>query len=559
MDMRQANNLLFRFAADRRGNIAIMAGVFATVVMGFAALGVDTGKVFIDRRKAQSATDLAALAAVSDLGNASKAAAATIARNNFSQSPVTVELGVYTASSAVAPANRFQPAAAASANAARITLQSTSSLTFGSAFLGRNSFNVTTQAVATQSAFATFAIGSRLAQVDNGLLNSLLAGLLGTNFSLSVSDYNSLLSANVDLFDFMTALATRLSLTGVSYDSLLSRNVQVTDLMNAITDTTRAAYGNSSAVSALNVIGQSLSGSTNKILLRSALDAGPYDSLSAGQKPRVSAAVSVFDLLTAFAQISNGQHQIQVPLNLNIAGIASATLALAVGERPQGTSWVTVGAAGATVNTAQTRVLLTAAVNGSGGIASVSVPIYLNLASATAQLTNVSCNFANGSLSTATLGVTPSLIDGWIGNVSATDFINFKTAVNPPAATLVSLPLLQVTGRSHVAVSNMSATPVTFSMSDIRSSTKKTVGTSGYSTSLVSSLLTGTQLGVSVAGLGIGLGTGATSSLVAGILTSATSPLDQMISTVLNTMGVGLGQADVWVTGLRCDGAVLVN
>jgi uncharacterized membrane protein len=41
----------------------------------------------------------------------------------------------------------------------------------------------------------------------------------------------------------------------------------------------------------------------------------------------------------------------------------------------------------------------------------------------------------------------------------------------------------------------------------------------------------------------------------ANLLASDTAALDQ----VLATLGVGIGQADVWVTGIRCDGAVLVN
>jgi uncharacterized membrane protein len=46
---------------------------------------------------------------------------------------------------------------------------------------------------------------------------------------------------------------------------------------------------------------------------------------------------------------------------------------------------------------------------------------------------------------------------------------------------------------------------------------------------------------------------------VAGILAGVTSPVDQLLASVLQTLGVGIGQADVWVTGVRCDGAVLVN
>lgn len=62
---------------------------------------------------------------------------------------------------------------------------------------------------------------------------------------------------------------------------------------------------------------------------------------------------------------------------------------------------------------------------------------------------------------------------------------------------------------------------------------------------------------MTVIGLGIpipGLG-----ALVGGILGAATGSLDQLLASVLSSLGVGLGQADVWVTGIRCDGAVLVN
>ncbi len=95
-------------------------------------------------------------------------------------------------------------------------------------------------------------------------------------------------------------------------------------------------------------------------------------------------------------------------------------------------------------------------------------------------------------------------------------------------------------------------------MSDISAQTKKTVGTTDYAASLLSNLMSGTTLNVSILGLGLGL-PGPTMTLVGSILAAAVTPLDTLLSQVLQTLGVGLGQADVWVTGLRCDGAVLVN
>ena len=65
-----------------------------------------------------------------------------------------------------------------------------------------------------------------------------------------------------------------------------------------------------------------------------------------------------FDMLSATGSLANGTNQIAANVNLSLPGIASVTLMATIGERPVGTSWVTVGSAGATVHTAQTRILL---------------------------------------------------------------------------------------------------------------------------------------------------------------------------------------------------------
>ena len=551
---------LRRFVRDERGNIAVMAAVLMTTLMGFAALGVDVGKVFTDRRKAQGAVDLAAMAAVSDLGNADKAASATVKGNALPDgTTVVTELGVYAADPAVAPGNRFKPAPASTANAVRVTLQTASKLMFGKVLVQKESFDIKTTAIATQAAFAQIAIGSRLLKIDGGLLNQALGAMLGSSLSLSVLDYQSLIDAKVDLFDFMNALATRARLTGPTYDSVLKSNVQVASVLNAMLDAERNAYGAGSPVSrALGYVVQAYGNGADKMNLSPLLDVGPYRTLPLGQKPKTGVSVSALDLLTAAAQIANGQHQVEVGLNLNIPGIAGATLKLAVGERPVNTSWVTVGSAGAQVHTAQTRLLLTVQVGGSGSIASVSVPVYVELASGTAVLSAVKCGLPNVNTSTVTLAVTPAIVDGWIGDVSSAQFGNFSAAPNPPAASLVNTPLIKVTGLAHATMSNMSARTVTFSYADVLQKNKRTVSTQDYASSLTSRLIGDLQLNVNVLGLGIGLPQAVTAQ-VAGILATATAPIDQLLSSVLATLGVGLGQADVWVPGLRCEGAVLVN
>jgi uncharacterized membrane protein len=97
-----------RFAKDERGTIAIVSAVSLTVVIGAGALAVDVGSVYLDRRAAQAAVDLAAMAAASDVNNASANARATVTQNRFpADAPLTVELGVYTPDASVAAAIGF--------------------------------------------------------------------------------------------------------------------------------------------------------------------------------------------------------------------------------------------------------------------------------------------------------------------------------------------------------------------------------------------------------------------------------------------------------------------
>lgn len=548
---------LASFADDRRGAVAVTSALLLTTLIGFTALGVDVGSVYTDRRKAQGVVDLAALSAVSDLANADKAAGATIARNKITDASYRLEYGVYTANPALAPDKRFAPSDQASANAARVTLLSSTPLFFARILTGRDKFAVATTATATQSSFAQFAIGSRLLKVDGGILNAVLGGLLGTTLSLSAMDYDALLSMKLDAFGVINALATRLQVTAGTYDSVLSANAKTGDIFGAMVDSAKQQYGAfDRGVLALTAIWQRTLGAGTKIKVMSMMDLGPYATMSVGQKPKVSASLAALDMVSAVAGLAAGDNQAAFAVNAGIPGIAAASLKVAIGERPQGTSWVTFGSTGATVHTAQTRILLNVQLVGVAPYAAVTVPIYIEIASGTATLSQLSCGFPDVATSRVRLDVTPGVVDAWIGNVSASQFSNFSSAPNPGAATLVDVAGLKVTGKAHVSVSNMSATPVTFTYSDIVAYRKRTVGTTSFSASLLASLLGNTQLGVSV--LGLGLGVPAVSAGISGLLVNAASPIDQLLSSVLQSLGVGLGQADVWVSNLRCDGAVLV-
>jgi uncharacterized membrane protein len=272
----------------------------------------------------------------------------------------------------------------------------------------------------------------------------------------------------------------------------------------------------------------------------------------------MNVTASALDLLSAAAQLANGTNQAAIAINAGVPGIAAATLQLAIGERPQGTSWTAVGAAGASAHTAQTRLLLTVTLGGEGGIASVKLPIYLELASATATLESVKCSYPSASSSTATVAVTPAVLDAWIGNVTPSLMRDFSAAPNPGPAKLVDTPLLDISGRAHAAITNLSPTSLVFRQSDIAQQTRKTTSTTNLVSSLLSRLIGDLTVTVNVGGLSLGL-PGAVNKTVAGIVAKGAQPIDQLLTGVLGTLGVQAGQASTWVTGIRCDGAVLVN
>ncbi|HWL05174.1 MAG TPA: pilus assembly protein TadG-related protein [Xanthobacteraceae bacterium] len=547
---------LDRFRSDQHGAVAVMAAGLLTVMMGFAAFGIDVGKVFADRRAAQSAADLAAIAAASDLARANRAAVATVRQNSYPAEALTeLVTGTYKPDPALAADRRFTPAPLDRANAAQVKLRTATPLIFGKLLTGQDHFIIETRATAARTAFASFAIGSGLVRLEGGLLNAMLGSLLGTSLSLSVMDYRSLLDTRLDLFSFSRALASRARLTAGTYDSIAAAEVGIADIVGAMLDTAQAG-GHQQAALALTSILNAVRHSPTRTRLSSLIDFGPHAGSRTSETPQMGLSVAALDFLSAVAQLANGQRQAAVSLGAGFPGLLDVTLSLAIGERPQGRRWIAIGEAGTSVHTAQTRLLLIARIAGTGPVTLVTLPIYLELAAATGTLQEVSCAPSGHQ---AVVAVTPAVLDGWIGNVGAAEFTNFTTAPRPGKARLAGLPLLaEIKGRAHATITNLASRSLVFSAQDIAQHTKKSVSTGDFTSSLLSKLIGDLDVEVEVLGLGIGL-PGGLSQTVAQIVAAAALPLDRALSDILSTLGISLGQADVWVTGIRCDGAVLVH
>lgn len=560
---RPPERTLRRLARDRRASVTAMAALTLVVVTGMAALAVDLGTLYLGKRRLQGATDLAALAAATDLARPRDAAGATFVRNGFGRSEIrSLETGSYVADPALAPADRFTPlpATASGINAVRLVTQRVAPLYFGRVFAagdGAAGVTLTSRAVATRTNFAAIAIGSRLAALDGGLLNGILSGLLGTSVSLTLMDYQALAGARVDLVTFLDAAATRANLTAGTYDSLLATRLRVGDVLGALAQASRTdPQAGGAASAALQRLALAKAASPDTVPLRGLVDLGPQDGRRLGTgTPGV--AVAALDLLTAAAQAANGAHQVQVALATNLPGIASATATLLVGQRPVGTSFVAVGSQGATVSTAQARLFLKVQLLGTAPLGGVTLPILIDLARSTASLASVQCEAGDSAQGSATLAVQPGLAEAWIGTPASGDLASLSAPPNPAPAVLVQIAgLATVTGRAHASVANLAPTTIPFSAADIAQGVRKRASTTDYVAALIAALNRDLTLQASVAGLGSLIDAG---GLTAGAVGAAAPALDALIANVLASLGLAVGQADVWVAGVRCMGGVLVN
>ena len=558
------------FIRDRSASLTTMSAILLPVGLILGSLAIDSGALYTQRRHVQELADLAAITASANLGRAGTAAAVSLRDNGIANVTITpagsdaqpgtsddvvaaVVTGRYRDDLDTEVAKRFEPGASP-ANAAQVMLRARGTRLFTWPLVPEPLMAAKSLARITSS--AAFSVGSRLAELDGGIANALIGGLLGGKVSLSIMDYRALLGAQVDLFGFLDTLATKLSIKGGSYDELLLAKVKVGDVATALADTPGLD-------SRARLAFQSLGAKTDQKLevpLASVLDLGSAGYLNLGSRPAGAAiSASALQMLTASAALADGRHQAQVDLGTAIPGIASATLTFAIGEPMQSTPWFAIGEAGALARTAQTRLLLTVSLTPVGSLLPVAVnlPIYVEIAPAQAKLTDVSCVPYTPASTRVTIETTTGVADLRIAGLDETTLGNFRSAPSFGPATLLAAPLISVSGSSRVQVGS-TVTPLTFNASDIAHATIKTASTSGLTGSLSQSLIGNLDLTVRIIGVDLGLSSLVRRDLTA-TLAKATPSVDTLLDGTLEMLGIHVGQADVRVDGTSCGRAVLVQ
>ncbi|MET3660692.1 TadG family pilus assembly protein [Aquamicrobium ahrensii] len=582
-----------RFLDSGKGNFAVMTALTLPFAIVLTAFAVDEGSLYTERRHAQAITDIAAIAATSNMSKAEAAVAATFADNGLGQvlvrSPAdatppvagrpvaNVVRGRYTPDPSKSRNERFE-AGRQPYNAVQVSLNKIGRLYFGSSIMPAPVIG--TSAIASSSTEAAFAVGSRLLSLNDGLVNALLGSLLGANLRLNVMDYNSLAKVDVSVLDFLDALAIKTNATAVTYSDLLATEAKIGDIAAAMADAPGLSGANRIA---LQTLGRETSANL-RLALNTLVDLGSVGKLAIGQRPAgLDIEASALSILTTSAAIANGENMVSVNLGGELPGLGGLTLKVAIGEPPQRSPWLAVGEEGKVVRTAQTRISLVATVSPLSGktdiqdgirkihIASIHLPLHVEVAYAEAKLKSIECATGRPDSIQVKLDVTPGIAELYLGKATGSGFADFTRKLNFEKATiadislnilgLIKLDVLSITGLAHAAMGNSKTKTVSFDRAAIDQRVWKNVKTDNYTDKLTRTLIDDLQLSVKPLGLGIDLGwlLGSVTNAVKPALYAITPVLDELLHNLLNMLGVGLGEADVRVTGATCGRSVLVQ
>lgn len=544
-------SFLRALAADPRGNITMLFAGGFVMLAGSAAFAVDTGSLYLEKRRLQGVADAAALSAANSQGPDAAARSAMAANQAGDASIEKLEQGAYSPDSTIAPSARFV-ASGSGGNAVRLIVGRDVPLFFGKFLTGRPTARVSVMALAARVDLASFSIGSRLASVSGGLPGQLLSGLAGTELNLNVMDAQGLVNADIDILAFVDALRTQANLQGLTFGETLATHVPLPKALAAMV----AATGNTAAQSALRAIAARVPPVT--VQLSKLVDLGPLSGETQADPARPIKAGG-YALVREMLQIATGKRQVDLDLAAGVPGIAATKVTLAIGERPAQSPWLTVAKdQGVKLRTAQSRLYVDAKVGGSGLLSAVQVhlPLFVELATAEASLRSISC--PTPSTATVSLNVTTAAGQVAIGDVDATALGNFNAAIAPRRTTMVKLlGLAEVTGESSIKLGGASPQQVTFTALEIAAGKSHGVSTNDLTAGVAASLIRDADLQVGSLGLGINLSL--VTSTVGTVLQGAAGPLDSLLTDLTGLLGVNVGQADVRVNGVRCGKPILVG
>ena len=339
-----------RLRSRQRGAIGLMAAGTLAVALVFMLLAVDSGRLYLEKRKVQSIADTSALEAAGLGGQCgSSTTANAYAVQNATRNGFTVVGGdnsrtlVVTCGTLATNASNLRvfTADATKNDAIRVVASRTVmtsvangilNLFHGAPFAAQTILSAT--AVAAQAPpVAQLTIRSSLATVDSTkspLLNFTFGNLLGGSLSLTAAGWNGILSTNVNLLGYLDQLAIQLKVTAGDYTALLGAKASATDLIQAAVMLLQK-NGNVATAVINNVLAlEAIAPNTQLLTVGSLLNVATGTPIAA-----LNSTVQLFQLLEAVAQLSSSQSAVSAAVQLSIPLVGNVSIQTKVIEPPQ--------------------------------------------------------------------------------------------------------------------------------------------------------------------------------------------------------------------------------
>jgi uncharacterized membrane protein len=484
------------------GSILIAASVF--LLVGVILLGsIQVGYMYYTKRELQKTADLAALTGVQSLWqgpDAAKTAAEKVAAQNFGGASVDAEPGNWTDGkfdSSLSPQNALQ--VVVSAPLSPIV-----------PFFGMGSISAQAQAVTDPS--ASFSIGARALRVSDGLINLLLTTAGLDPNSLTVLDSAGLANLDVTPSGLLSALGLPASVVaGVGTPQQLAdlQNLTLGHLLSATATLVGQGDDLSTAISLLN--SSTLASNHVNLFGEGGILALPQADLTSA----LNTDISVGTLIKTALVVASTAHAIQltVPNTPGLSALLSGPVQLMIVNPPT----IAIGGEKTKAENAQVQVSIPLNVGLKVlGISLLNLPISLNLdAVKSVGILNDMCSppMKNNE---ARIGVTSTLAD--------------------ISVSILGVPVSLPVGASDVSTVDMFAP-------EQQEVSQPTLGVNTLVTALINGVL----------------GQGLSSLLSKAVLQPLLQPLDDLLTNVLELLGLDTNQTDITLYSVQCASPHLVQ
>jgi uncharacterized membrane protein len=571
----------------RHGSVAVMAAIFLSIVIILFS-SIDIGYMFYMKRNLQKAADLAALAGAQQLvstplngnptacgatdgpvlaaiGNARTNGFSTAAPNTMANA-ITVTCGRWDpiANAALAPSYFAPPVAGAVLNSVRVALTQNVPTFFG---LGTRTLSA--QAIGSASdPYAAFSVGSKLLQINGGIVPGLLSAV-GLNLNgTSALSYSGLANVVVTPNGLLKALGFEIPLHAdvLTLTNILQANTAgcsngactLQALLGAIT----TVGGQQNLISALGLTVQQLN-LTIPLLSGSTGRGGLFTVISAADtQSALNVNLSALDILSTAIGVANSHRGVDAGINVG----SVVTTKIGIVEPPS----IAIGGVGTQAFTSQVRLYTRIKANLTVPLVAavtVDLPIIIDVVNGLGTLKQMCVAKDPGTgKDLATIDVQAPVLSLCAGKFNGTVDGSTAYSTNGACSTnLADYPMINV----NVLGGNLLSVSKAIAINALPNSPNLITLYKGQTQSIKYNNLqigtTVTNLLTSLLGSLSGSLGGLLGALLGGVLTGLVNLLQPILdllgsalATLLNSvLGVGLGLVDVKLIDLNCGGATV--